>query len=341
MRALLPAILCVAVALGASNASAQYPTRPPQDYDDDYRYGYDREYEYDQFEDRPEFAMFGELRYYGRWTHHPHYGYVWRPFVRIGWRPFMEGHWIWTSHGWMWASYEPFGWATYHYGYWDYDFRFGWIWVPGWDWSPCRVTWVVYDDYVCWAPIAPPGVHFGYPWSRTRFNVWVSVPVYSFTDHDVGRHNQRVKYKSDYATRAVVRTAPERTYVERSAGTRLRETPVEFKSYKSPKDDGREVRRAVLPRSEERVVEKYRRDAPPQGSVERNRIEAPEKLRSTDRPRIPPPRVKAPASESSGNVERSREQTGTQPPATKEKAAKEKSAASSSKKTKDRNPRDR
>jgi len=285
----------------------------------------DREYEryYDE-PDGPRAGIFADLEFYGRWRHVHAYGWVWQPFVEIGWRPFQYGHWVWTEFGWMWASYEPFGWATYHYGYWDYDFRLGWIWIPDYEWSPCRVQWVFYDDYVCWAPMAPRGVYFGYPWSSTRFNVWISVPVYHFTDVNVGRHRVKPpRFKSDYGAKTVYR-APERDLVERYEGRKIREMPVEFKRAEK---DGRELRRVVLPREQERVVERYRRETPSQEramygqrneALQRERI--PQSQRLEAKQRAPesgkvtgekqrskaPPAEKSDKSKSSGKSKKSR-----------------------------------
>jgi hypothetical protein len=115
-------------------------------YAEVYEAPYDEATAYDD-SDGPEFGMFADLNYYGEWAHVSAYGWVWRPAVAVGWQPFYNGHWVWTDYGWMWISYEPFGWATYHYGNWNYDYQLGWVWIPGYDWSPCRVEWIVYDDY--------------------------------------------------------------------------------------------------------------------------------------------------------------------------------------------------
>lgn len=79
--------------------------------------------------------FYEELGPYGEWIDLPPYGWVWSPYgVDYDWRPYQEGHWVWTEYGWTWVSDEPFGWAVYHYGRWHYDNYYGWIWVPGTIW---------------------------------------------------------------------------------------------------------------------------------------------------------------------------------------------------------------
>src|SRR4051794_3956025 len=72
---------------------------------------------------------------YGNWIQRPNYGWVWAPTaVSTAWRPYENGHWVWTDQGWTWITVEPYGWATYHYGRWYQDPQIGWAWVPGNDW---------------------------------------------------------------------------------------------------------------------------------------------------------------------------------------------------------------
>jgi probable HAF family extracellular repeat protein len=91
----------------------------------------------------------------GNWTEAGNYGYCFRPRVSEGWRPYQDGHWVWTDHGWYWNSNERFGWATYHYGRWVNIGGTGWCWVPGNQWAPAWVSWRESDDYVGWAPLPP------------------------------------------------------------------------------------------------------------------------------------------------------------------------------------------
>jgi hypothetical protein len=100
--------------------------------------------------------FYNNLSPYGQWVNRPSYGYVWVP-RRVGasWRPYTQGHWVYTDYGWTWMSSEPWGWATYHYGRWNRDPDYGWAWVPGTDWGPAWVSFQQGDGYVGWAPLPP------------------------------------------------------------------------------------------------------------------------------------------------------------------------------------------
>jgi hypothetical protein len=90
-----------------------------------------------------DYSMFYDrLAPYGRWMDVNGYGYCWRPTLTEsqGWRPYVDGCWVWSTLGWTWQSNEPFGWATYHYGRWVNLSRHGWVWVPGSDWAPAWVA---------------------------------------------------------------------------------------------------------------------------------------------------------------------------------------------------------
>ena len=91
----------------------------------------------------------------GSWVDAGDYGYCFRPRVSGDWRPYRDGHWVWTDHGWYWNSNERFGWATYHYGRWANIGGTGWCWVPGNQWAPAWVSWRESNDYVGWAPLPP------------------------------------------------------------------------------------------------------------------------------------------------------------------------------------------
>lgn len=100
--------------------------------------------------------FYDDLATYGNWIERPSYGWVWTPrSVASSWRPYQDGHWVWSDEGWVWVSDEPYGWATYHYGRWYDDPEIGWAWVPGTEWGPAWVSWQQSDDYYGWAPLPP------------------------------------------------------------------------------------------------------------------------------------------------------------------------------------------
>lgn len=96
-----------------------------------------------------------ELAEHGSWKYYRPYGrYVWIPRVAYGWRPYLDGTWIWFSGlGWVWISYESFGWCTYHFGRWFWHPTLGWCWIPSSCWGPGWVYWYPWGDYICWHPM--------------------------------------------------------------------------------------------------------------------------------------------------------------------------------------------
>jgi hypothetical protein len=111
------------------------------------------------------YALFyTRLQSQGKWLQDPTYGYVWQPVQATedqNWRPYTDGHWVYTDRGWTWVSNEDFGWACYHYGRWVRRSDTGWIWVPGNEWGPAWVSWRESEGqgqnngYVGWAPLPP------------------------------------------------------------------------------------------------------------------------------------------------------------------------------------------
>jgi hypothetical protein len=105
-------------------------------------------------------VFYSSLSPYGEWVTAGNYGMCWRPVgVPMGWRPYVDGRWIWTEYGWTWASDYEWGWAPFHYGRWTFDPEYGWVWVPGYVWAPAWVEWRWGGGYVGWAPM-PPGFHY-------------------------------------------------------------------------------------------------------------------------------------------------------------------------------------
>lgn len=195
---------------------------------------------------------FDELRYYGAWHWVDPYGWVWRPTVVSEWQPFQRGHWIWSQYGWMWVDYDPWGWATSHYGYWTTDFTFGWIWIPDYQWSPCQCDWLMYDDYISWAPVPPPSVKFKEPWEGEK--AWISVPVRRFKEPNVGDYRTTPKFKPDAAGATISRGAPDVREIERR-GPRFGVTEVQLERRVVGE---REFARVKLPADQEQIVQRQR-----------------------------------------------------------------------------------
>jgi hypothetical protein len=100
----------------------------------------------------------------GRWVYVSEYsGYAWRPFVAVGWRPYYNGYW---HVGWggslVWVGYEPWGWVTYHYGRWSHHPYYGWVWLPGYTYSPAWVYWAWGPSWVGWVPAGWYDCYWGY-----------------------------------------------------------------------------------------------------------------------------------------------------------------------------------
>jgi hypothetical protein len=123
-------------------------------------------------------TFYNQLDRYGDWRETSDYGYVWQPRQAQSrtWRPYTDGHWVYTDAGWTWVSQEPFGWATYHYGRWTRLRNIGWVWVPGDEWAPAWVSWRKSNDYVGWAPLPP----------EARFDRGTGIHNWSDGYYDVG-----------------------------------------------------------------------------------------------------------------------------------------------------------
>lgn len=136
-----------------------------------------------------DYSLFYErLAPFGRWFDVSGYGYCWRPTITTaGWRPYLDGCWVWSSLGWAWQSNEPFGWATYHYGRWLNLAGYGWVWVPGSEWAPAWVAWRQSRDCVGWAPLPPePGVCSGvYRDCDSRYGLGPTSYIFITTNHFV------------------------------------------------------------------------------------------------------------------------------------------------------------
>jgi hypothetical protein len=149
------------------------------------------------------------LARYGAWVT-INGGHYWRPQVDASWRPYWHGRWVYTPAGMTWISSEPWGWVPYHYGSWDYVPGYGWVWQPGYVWSPAWVYWYWGPSYVGWCPTGyytryygpefggDVGFRFGvYGWAGGSWNLfdrWSFVST-SYFDYNAG---YRQGYRDGY-----------------------------------------------------------------------------------------------------------------------------------------------
>ena len=206
------------------------------------------------------------LSYYGQWVYLPAFGSVWCPDVVYGWQPYYYGHWIWTGDYWAWTSYEPYGWLVYHYGFWGFTPDIGWFWVPGDVWYPARVDWIVFDDYIGWAPLPPPGIIWPQPWDLVDIDIWIIVENGDFIRDDIGTYRvDRPVYRDIAGSRTIEKRAPsvreiEGVMREEVPVVRIGEEPAKVRHRRPPERQASEQRtetklkKMVLPTTEERKV---------------------------------------------------------------------------------------
>lgn len=147
--------------------------------------------------------FYDELAPYGRWIMIDGFGWVWNPYgTAVGWRPYTDGHWVWTDYGWTWVSIWRWGWAPFHYGRWHHHLQHGWVWIPGHVWGPGWVVWRRGPGWVGWAPLPPAaGWRSGYGTSisHTEIDRAVRPEWYSFVEErqltslDMRRHFMRAE----------------------------------------------------------------------------------------------------------------------------------------------------
>jgi len=100
----------------------------------------------------------GDSYRYGEWIADDVYGSVWRPYANdnypLGrWQPFLYGSWSPLVGQAFWVPLEPWGWAPYHFGLWTWDGRYGWLWIPGSEFTPARVVWDEDATRYGWRPV--------------------------------------------------------------------------------------------------------------------------------------------------------------------------------------------
>ena len=99
-----------------------------------------------------------QLAPYGDWVYSDRWGEVWLPNnVPDDFRPYdTNGYWADTDeYGLTWASDYEWGDIPFHFGRWVNDPDDGWLWIPGYVWSPGWVVWRSNDQYMGWMPMPP------------------------------------------------------------------------------------------------------------------------------------------------------------------------------------------
>jgi hypothetical protein len=191
-------------------------------------------------------GFYSALAPYGTWIELDGGVVVWRPLhLRVGWAPYRNGQWIWTSDGWYWDSYDPFGYIVFHYGRWYFDDYYGWIWVPDDVWAPAWVQWRYDNDFIGWAPLPPYasfsigiGIHFTHNyitpyryWHFVRYRHMCSPHVYNY--FAPGRDKYRIysvtRYRTNYgySNGRVINRGVDVDYVRRRGGSRIIERSIE------------------------------------------------------------------------------------------------------------------
>jgi hypothetical protein len=113
-----------------------------------------------------------DLDDHGDWVYVGEFGWVWRPYVVAGWRPYYHGSWVYGPRGHLiWSSYEPWGWYPYHYGRWTHSRLYGWVWLPGYRYSPAWVYWAYGPSWVGWVPSGWYDCYRPYNWIWNGYHV--------------------------------------------------------------------------------------------------------------------------------------------------------------------------
>ena len=235
---------------------------------------------------------YSPLNEYGEWIEIEPNQIVWRPvYVSELWRPYSVGRWIWTDYGWYWDSYEPFGAVTFHYGRWNYDYRFGWVWFPDYEWGPAWVEWRYSSAYIGWAPLSPYSIHNGAVGVVTinysdNFYYWNFVSYRHFYGGNLERRilygnrvssvfaNSKRRRSIYYRNGAAYNGGIEREIVERRSGQKIRTRNISEKIRRTKTERKRENSARINPRNnghEKKRVSK--RDERSENSETRSRSE--------------------------------------------------------------------
>ncbi len=222
--------------------------------------------------------FYSALAPYGTWIELNDGVVVWRPLhLQVGWVPYRNGQWIWTSDGWYWDSYDPFGYIVFHYGRWYYDNYYGWIWVPDNVWAPAWVQWRYDNDYIGWAPLPPYasfsigiGIHFTHNyvtpyryWHFVRYRYMCDSHVYNYFAPEREKYRiysvTRFRTNYGYSNGRVINRGVNVDFVRQRGGSRIVERSIE--RVDNPRNTGfgrGNVVRAYIPPKEQISRENFR-----------------------------------------------------------------------------------
>ena len=232
-------------------------------------------------ESAPNGYNLNDLNNYGEWLHITQYGDVWRPYVVSDWMPFENGHWIYGDGDWSWISYEPFGWIVYHYGFWYNDAAYGWVWIPSDNsWSPARIKWIEYDDYIGWAPLPPPGVVYSEPWVTRASHYWEVIRKKDFDQEDVGNYRVKNPIRNMINGNGFSYTSPAKNIIETSTGRNIEQIKLRREDVTIHK---KEFTRIILPPAEVEKVERNSTRIMEEVLIPREKYNAEEQQRSKNR----------------------------------------------------------
>jgi len=243
------------------------------------------------------FSFHDALGDYGYWTYATELGReVWVPYVDYGWRPYQYGHWVYSPYGWTWVAYEPWGWLPHHYGNWVYVDFYGWVWIPGYEYSPARVNWAVTDGYFGWSPMPPPGYTYRHnrdyryrggrdwyrsgwreepPYSGADFNLWVFVDNRHFYNQNIARYALPPGRGAEFFRRGMAMPVGETLdvdYVRRRHGSHFESVPEDRRVYRvdgnevisyQPRGQEARVRQAALETVNEALAPGFKRHGVP------------------------------------------------------------------------------
>lgn len=132
----------------------------------------------------------------------------------------------------------------------------------------------IYDDYIAWSPMPPPGFHIGDPWTPTDVYAWHVVHTEHFIKSDIGRYHKGYKEYYNVKDRSSVKSkAPEASLVEYHTRRTLRPITIEMTQMTAGQ---RTLQKMKLPEAEIERVSRFQerterriraKDAPRQRGV--------------------------------------------------------------------------